>query len=80
MATGASNPTQTAGEGSTAAAPCPFEGDEGKADVLPALENPDRPGRLWVRGMCSQAGPGHWESHVKIIELVSPFSMLRFSS
>lgn len=31
-------------------------------------------------GMCSQAGPGHWESHVKVIQLVSPFPMLRFSN
>lgn len=68
-----SNPTQTSGQGSSAAAPRPFKGDEGKADVPPALENPDRPGRPWVRGMCSQAGPGHWKSRVKIIELVSLF-------
>lgn len=80
MATGTSNPTQTAGQGSRAAAPCPFKGDEEKADVLPALENPDRAGRLWVRGMCSQDGTGHWESRVKITELVSPFSVLRFSN
>lgn len=79
MAAGESNPSQAAGQGSSAAAACPFEGDEEKADVLPALENPDSSGRLWVRGLCSQAGPGHWESHVKITELVSPFSVLRFS-
>lgn len=80
MATGTSNPTQTAGQGSSSAALCPFKGDEEKADVLPALENPDRPGRLWVRGLCSQDGPGPWESHVKTTELVSPFSVLRFSN
>lgn len=50
-----------------------LRGRWGEGRCFPALENPDRPGRPWVRGMCSQAGPGHWESHVKIIELVSLF-------
>lgn len=50
MAAGAANPTRTAWEGSSAAAPYPSEGDEEKADVLPALENPDRSGRPWVGG------------------------------
>lgn len=34
MATGASNPTRAAGQGSRAAALCPFKGDEEKADVF----------------------------------------------